>query len=136
MPDVQDFTRKLSKKEREEIKDKLTSIRASGANDDYKQLARSLGISPNILEDIEQSPQYVENLIKKIVLKNVSRLSGVVEMLFTGAENGSVKHIDSLIKLLGVSKEVLNVKIDKSGEDDTKTDLTDNEMLERQRQIF
>ena len=70
------------------------------------------------------------------MLKNVSRLSGVVEMLFTGAENGSVKHIDSLIKLLGVSKEVLNVKIDKSGEDDTKTDLTDNEMLERQRQIF
>lgn len=130
---VDSFTKRLSKKERDEAKEKLLSFRAEGTKEDYSDLSRRLGVDQQALIDIEQSPQYIDNLIKKIVLKNSSRIGNIVESLFAAAEGGSIKHIDTLIKLLGVSKETL--RIEEVKVDDEDRDYTDAEMAERIKEL-
>lgn len=127
------FLNNLSKKERENVRGNLLKFRADGDKDDYSSLARKLGVDQSILAEIEQSPNYIDSLIKQIVLKNSSRLGTIVENLFAAAENGSIKHIDSLIKLLGVSRETL--RIEEVKQDDKEKDYSDDEMAQRIKEL-
>lgn len=129
---------RLSGKDRDNIRDRLISLRSDGISKDLKMLALEWGVGEDLLKQIEGEPRYVESIIRKLNTKLVS--DGVLPKLYDklielALDEGNISSIKELMRILEKKSEIQTEKPKPEIPINDRGDIDENAIALRQQEI-